>query len=194
MRLSLRALGAVVAAALTLTVPAAEAAPHAGHGHGQVKQEGHAKAVAGQKQILKDVAKAERALDRALKPSRTGMLTPETLAALLANADADRAALGDVAAAAQAADGSADLAQARKDLKAVRTVNYVLVVNILRTAERRLAEVDAASVEASLLDAVVAKARTVTATSPKSLLRELRDELDAADPGDDTAGTEDPQP
>lgn len=192
MRLSLRVLGAVVAAALTLTAPVAQAAPGGGHGHGHAKQ---TKAPAGQKQLLKDVAKAESALDRALKPSRTGMLTPETLAALQANADADKAALAEVATAAQLADGSTDLKQARKDLKALRTENYVLVVNVLRKAERLIAEADPAATDVSALDAVVANALTITASSPKSLLRELRAELEAAAPADDaTDGSGDTDP
>ncbi len=197
MRPSLRVLAAAVITALTLTASVAQAAPPAGPGKGSHVKGSHdkggngqaAKAAAGQKQLLKSIAKVDRALDRSLRSSRIGGLTPESQAALLANADTDRLALADIAAAAAAADASVDVRQARKDLKSVRTVNYVLVVNILRKAEKLLAE---GSGDAAALAAVVDTARLVTASSTKADLRELRAALKTVKDDIDDDVTEDP--
>jgi hypothetical protein len=79
------------------------------------------------------------ALDRAVKPSRIGELSASTQAALQENVAADKAELDVVRTTAASTHDSAQLRQARKEIKKVRAVNYVLVVNVLRKTERLLA-------------------------------------------------------
>jgi hypothetical protein len=149
---------AVVAtvAAVAAGMPGAQAAPPADHVS---------------KHVAKQVAKAERALDRAVKPQRTKRLAAETLAALQANVDADKELLGTFAT--------------REELKGFRTVNYVIVVNVLRKAEKQLADTEVAAVAAPALQGVVATGLTVTATSSKADVRALRAALEAATPDDE---------
>jgi hypothetical protein len=146
---------AVVATAATVAVgmPGAQAAPPAKH--------------AG-KHFAKQVAKAERALDRAVKPQRTKRLSAETLAALQANVDADKDLLATYTT--------------RQQLKGFRTVNYVIVVNVLRKAEKRLADPEVAALSGTALQGVVATGLTVTATSSKADVRALRAALEKATP------------
>lgn len=148
---------AVVAsvAAVAVGTPGAQAAPPAKH--------------AG-KHFAKQVAKAERALDRAVKPQRTKRLSAETRAALQANVDADKDLLATYTS--------------REQLKGFRTVNYVIVVNVLRKAERRMADPEVAAVSGTALQGVVATGLTVTATSSKADVRALRSALEKATPDD----------
>lgn len=194
MRLTVRVLAAAVTATLTLGAPAAQvaaASTDAAHGahsaHAKPGKDKPAKGAKGskggsattvaQRQLLREIAKVSGALDRVVRPSRIGRLTPETQVALLANVELDRSVLEAVTAAAATADGSVDLGQARQDLKAVRTVNYVLVVNVLRKAERLLAD---GRGDAAALTAVVDAARLVTAATAKDELRDLRAALQVA--------------
>lgn len=163
MRLALPLPVRVVVAALfatlalvTVGVKTADAAPPADHGT---------------KQLAKRVAKAERALDRAVKPQRTKRLAPETLTALQANVDVDKELLATYTT--------------REELKGFRTVNYVVVVNILRKAEKQLVDTELAATAGPALQSVVAAGLTVTATSPKSDVRALRAALEAATPDDE---------
>jgi len=133
-------------AVVTVGVQTADAAPPADHGT---------------KQLAKQVAKAERALDRALKTQRTKSLSAETVAALQASAEDDKELLATYTT--------------REELKGFRTVNYVLVVNVLRKAEKL-----------GLTD-VVTQALTVTATSSKADVRAVRAAFEAAAPTDDEA-------
>lgn len=156
MRRPLRVLAAVAVATTVLlgAGPAAVAAP--GHGTGHVKV--HVAAKGGAKSgglVAKLVAKAERALDRAVRPSRTARLSAESVAALQANVDADKALLATYTT--------------REELAGFRTVNYVLVVNVLRQAE------------ATGLDDVVAEALTVTATTPKADVTALLGALESVE-------------
>lgn len=146
---------AVVAtlAAVTVGTPGAQAAPQAKH--------------AG-KHFAKQVAKAERALDRAVKPQRTKRLSADTLAALQANVDADKELLATYTT--------------REQLKGFRTVNYVIVVNVLRKAEKRLADPEFVALSGTALQSVVAQGLTVTATSSKADVRALRAALEKATP------------
>ena len=155
----LRVLVAVVVAivatlaAVTVGTPGAQAAPQAKH--------------AG-KHFAKQVAKAERALDRAVKPQRTKRLSADTLAALQANVDADKELLATYTN--------------REQLKGFRTVNYVIVVNVLRKAEKRLADPEFVALSGTALQSVVAQGLTVTATSSKADVRALRAALEMATP------------
>ena len=155
----LRVLVAVVVAivatlaAVTVGTPGAQAAPQAKH--------------AG-KHFAKQVAKAERALDRAVKPQRTKRLSADTLAALQANVDADKELLATYTT--------------REQLKGFRTVNYVIVVNVLRKAEKRLADPEFVALSGTALQSVVAQGLTVTATSSKADVRALRAALEKATP------------
>ena len=144
---------ATLAAVTVGTPPGAQAAPQAKH--------------AG-KHFAKQVAKAERALDRAVKPQRTKRLSADTLAALQANVDADKDLLATYTS--------------REQLKGFRTVNYVIVVNVLRKAEKRLGDVEIAATSGPALQAVVATGLTVTATSSKADVRALRAALEKATP------------
>ena len=145
-------------AVVTVGVNTADAAPPADHGT---------------KQLAKQVARAERALDRALKTQRTRSLSAESVAALQANAEGDKELLATYTTP--------------EELKGFRTVNYVLVVNVLRKAEKRLADAEVAATAGPALQSVVATGLTVTATSSKADVRALRAALEAAAPADDEA-------
>ena len=144
---------ATLAAVTVGTPPGAQAAPPAKH--------------AG-KHFAKQVAKAERALDRAVKPQRTKRLSADTRAALQANVDADKELLATYTT--------------REQLKGFRTVNYVIVVNVLRKAEKRLADPEFVALSGTALQSVVAQGLTVTATSSKADVRALRAALEKATP------------
>ena len=88
-----------------------------------------------------------------------------------ANVDADKELLGTYTT--------------RTELRGFRTVNYVIVVNVLRKAEKQLADAEVAAVAAPSLQGVVATGLTVTATSPKADVRALRAALEAATPDDE---------
>lgn len=180
---------ATAAAALTLTVtgPVAVAAP-AGHtGSADAKPaskpakpvKGKSAAV-GQRQVLRDLDRAMRALDRAVKSSRIAPLSETTQAGLLANVETEKTGLVALRDALVAADSTADVRQVRTDLRGLRIANYVVAVNQLRQAEA-LVDVAAADVEAAALVAsAITKALTVTAAADKSLLAEVRADLNAA--------------
>jgi hypothetical protein len=144
---------AVLATVAAVGVPGAQAAPPADH-------------------VTKQVAKADRALDRAVKPQRTKRLTAGTVAALQANVDADKELLGTYTT--------------REELKGFRTVNYVIVVNVLRKAEKQLADAAVEAAAATALQSVVTSGLDVTATSTKADVRALRAALEAATPEDET--------
>jgi hypothetical protein len=170
MRSVLRGLAvAAVTSTVLVTGTTAEAAPPAGKGsvkvHGPAAKgaKGGAKSAA---LLAKLVAQAGRALDRAVAPSRTGALTADSLAALQANVEADRALLATYTS--------------RTELAGFRTVNYVHVVNVLREAEALLATLDPASAQSADLATLVGEALAVTATTPRSDVTALLDALEGA--------------
>lgn len=185
-----RALAAATAAAalaLTVTGPAAVAAP-AGHAVSadakpaskQAKPVKGKSATVGQRQVLRDLDRAMRALDRAVKSSRIAPLSETTQAGLLANVETEKTGLVALRDALVAADSTADVRQVRTDLRGLRIANYVVAVNQLRRAEA-LVDVAAADVEAAALVAsAITKALTVTAAADKSLLADVRADLNAA--------------
>lgn len=177
-----RVLAAVVTtAALTLTgqaVQTASAKPHPVGAHAKGGKSDVAKSDV--RKVVRDVERKTRQLDRTVWASRIGMLAEEVQATVVANVEADKVALAAIAAAASAADSTVDLREVRRELRNVRVENYRLSVNVLRAAAR-LQESAAANPEAAaLVDSAVAKALTVTAASPKSLVREARADLAAA--------------
>jgi hypothetical protein len=188
MRLVIRVLSVVVALGLVMTAPLAQAAApsaDAGHGsHSKGPKAGKGKAgdhvARTQRQLLHDVAKVSRKLDGATKPSRIGTLAATTQAALLENVAGDETELDAFRTLAATAGSSVDLRQARKDVKKLRAVNYVLVVNALRKAERLLADAAPGSAAATSLAAVVTDALTVDASTDRAVLRTLRADLTAA--------------
>jgi hypothetical protein len=186
MRLMVRVLTVVVALGLAMTAPLAQAAgPSADAGPGSHMKgpkpgKGSDPVARMQRQLLHEVAKVSRKLDGATKPSRIGMLSDATQTALLANVAADKSGLEAFRAVAASAAGSADLPQARKDVRKLRAVNYVVVVNVLRKAERLHAGATAGSAASASTAAVVTKALTVDASTDRAVLRELRRDLEAA--------------
>jgi hypothetical protein len=130
------------------------------------------------RKVQRDIARLTKALDRTVRPSRIGTLAEDVQATVVSNVEADKATLAGLGEAAAAADTTLDLRQVRRDLRKVRVENYRLSVNVLRQAAR----VDAAAnpEAAALVASAVAKALTVTAASPKSLVREARADLAAA--------------
>ena len=137
-------------------------------------------ATVGQRQVMRDLDRAMRALDRAVKSSRIAPLSETTQAGLLANVETEKTGLVALRDALVAADSTADVRQVRTDLRGLRIANYVVAVNQLRQAEA-LVDVAAADVEAAALVAsAITKALTVTAAADKSLLAEVRADLNAA--------------
>ena len=146
------------------------------------------------RQLLRDIARTDAQLVKVARESRTARIG-DPAAAVLANVAADRAALADLTSAVQVADGTSDLMAVRKAVKDVRPQNYNKVVNDLRHAlrlgtaitEARAAvdgdsaapatELDAAQ---AALDAAVAKALLVDASSDQDELRGVKADLQAA--------------
>lgn len=181
MKRSARALAAVVTtAALTLTGQAlatsASAKPqHAGsHAKGSSVKGSTAA-------LVRDITRLSAALDRTVRPSRIGTLAEDVQAAVVANVEADKQDLAWLAEDVAAAGGTVDVRQVRADLRDLRPENYVLSVNVLRKAARVGAAATESPEATALVQSAVDLALTVTATSPKSVLREARAALSAAE-------------
>ena len=186
MRIVVRVLTVVVALGLVLSAPLAQAAPSStdagsgSHAKGPKPGKGGDPVTRAHRQLEHELAKVATALDRAVRPSRIGQLSDSTQAALQENVAADKAKLDAVRTTAASSDDSAQLRQARKDVKKLRAVNYVLVVNVLGKAERLLAQAAPGSSAAVALAAVVTEALTVDASTDKATFRELRTDLKTA--------------
>ena len=188
MRIVTRVLTAVVAVGLVLSAPLAQAAPPStdagpgSHAKGPKPGKGHGgdPVARAHRQLEHELTKMSKALDRAVKPSRIGKLSASTQAALQENVAADKARLDAVRTTAASSGDSAQLKQARTDVKKLRAVNYVLVVNVLRKAERLLAEAVPGSAAAVSLAAVVTEALTVDAATDRATFRGLRADLKTA--------------
>lgn len=206
MNRSARVLAAVVTTAtLTLAGPglqtAASAKPHPAGAHAKGGHAAAAKGAAAQggaAKVLRDIARTSRALDRTVRENRIGNLAADIQAAVVLNVEADKAALTALATAVSAPDSTQDLSQVRRDLHQLRPENYVLSVNVLRKAARVAAAATDNAEATALVDSAVATALTVTASSPKSLLRDARADLAAAqallDADTDTTDTTEPAP
>jgi hypothetical protein len=203
------------AVALGISTPAALADPGHGHGHGthgsggQTGQGG--KFAHDQKHALQEIARLDRQISKALDDSRLRRLVPvngvDVKAAVLANGAADHAALADLATTVQAAAPGFDFRALRDQLRSVRPENYRVVVDVLRRAARIDAAADAAGATdvSAAVDAAVAQALAITATSSRSDLhavvagisdaedeQEGTDDTGTDDPGTDDPGTDDP--
>jgi hypothetical protein len=184
------------------SVEAAVAKPHASHGGGQAAHAGgHGKADVAKSDVrkaLRDIDRVTRRLDQAVRASRIDGLAQETQDALLANVEADKVVLTGLAATASAADDTTDLSQVRRDVRALRVENYVLVVNVLRQAARTGEAADGNAEAAALVASAVEKALAVTAKSTKADVKAARADLVAAkallDDDTDEAGTTEPEP
>lgn len=181
MNRSARALAAVVTtAALTLTgqalATAASAKPHhaGSHAKGSSVKSGTAA-------LVRDLTRLSAALDRTVRPSRIGMLAEAVQSAVVANVEADQQDLLVLAEDVASAGATVDVRQVRADLRDLRPENYVLAVNVLRKAARVGAAATDSAEATALVQSAVDLALTVTATSPKSLLREARAALSAAE-------------
>jgi hypothetical protein len=187
-RLSRALLAATTVAAVTVTgasFQTALAAPPSGaHGGGQAAHGGgHGKADLAKsdvRKVLRDIDRVTRRLDHAVRASRIDGLAQETQDALLANVEADQAALTELAATVSAADDTTDLRQARRDVRALRVENYVLAVNVLRQAARVGEAADGNGEATALLASAVEKALAVTAESTKADVKAARADLVAA--------------
>ena len=169
MRHAIRFVSAAVVGGLMLSAPPALAAPG---GSDPVARQ--------QRQLLHSIEKASDALDRAVKPSRIGRLTQATQDSLKANVAADQGELDALTTEVQAADATYDFRATRKEIHANRANNYVLVVNVLRKAERLLATAPAGSPAATALTGVVTEGLTVDDDTDKAALRDLRKDLKTA--------------
>jgi hypothetical protein len=200
-RLSRALVAAATATAVSLvgaSVEAAIAKPPASHGGGQAAHAGgHGKADVAKsdvRKVLRDIDRVTRRLDQAVRASRIDGLAQETQDALLANVEADKGVLAELAATVSAADGTTDLRQARRDVRALRVENYVLAVNVLRQAARVGEAADGNAEATALLGSAVEKALAVTAESVKADVKAARADLVAAkallDDDTDETGTE----
>jgi hypothetical protein len=200
------AVALTAAVALGLAAPAASAAGHQSDSHGHhAVQHGHvhvkksAKPSVHARQALREIAQLDARLLRATRDRSLAGLTDDQKATVVANAAADRAALGVLKDSVVAADASVDLRSVRASLRQVRPEVYTLALHDLRRAARLQATVDQNATDlaavtdrdvspalvaneqaaASLADAV-AKALAVTATSSKDDLRAVDADFRAA--------------
>ncbi len=211
MKRTSRVLAAVVAAtALTFTgVHTADAKPdHAKSAKAEKAAKAKAaKASSGKGKLTKlerDVARKVAQLERTVSEQRLRRVDPEHAATVVANVDADQAALEALALPAETATTDATPASdVRAMLRTYRPENYRLAVNILRQAAKAGETTEA---ETLAVDESVALALALTATSSKGDVKEARaafrdagalleDDADDADEADDAAETEhaDPQ-
>jgi hypothetical protein len=187
---SIAAVALSVSVALGFAAPAAVAGPPANHPtHAKAVKTDKAAQPAAQKrrQALRDIARVDARLDRAVRDSRLKRLAAEVQTAVRANVALDHAKLATLTTAVETADSALDLRQVRKELRQTRPQVYTVVINDLRQAARIQARAlanDALLAEAPDADAVaaneaaktavaeaVALAMKVTATSSKSELR-----------------------
>lgn len=205
-----RAATAALTAAVALGISSpALATPGPGHGpgthgpgtHGPQTSPGDRKFAIDQRNALREVARLDAQIARALVDSRVGKLAPvngvDVTTAVLDNAAADRAALADIAATVQAATPGFDFKALKRDLHAVRPENYRIVVNALRRAAEVQAAADAlggVDEVTTAVDAAVAGALAITARSGKDEFKAVFAALEDAEAALEAAAapTEDP--
>ena len=168
------------AIALGISTPAALAV-RGGHEHPHPTHEpAGGPSTNAQRQALRQIARIDSGIARALSDSRVGGLGTindvDVKGAVLANAAADRASLADLDAAVRAAGPDFDYDSLRQTLRCMHPENYRLVVNALRHASKIDAAADALGgvpeVDAAVDDAV-AKAVAITALSLKTDFRPI---------------------
>lgn len=199
----------VLAAALSATalmfsgVHTADARPsHAKGERPTASQKGADRHGGGTSKLERDVARTIVQLERTVSEQRLRRVDPAHAATVVANVDADQAALAAlVAPATTPTDGAstAPPSDARATLRTYRVANYRLAVNILRQAAQAGQTTEA---ETLALEESVALALAITATSTKAEVRAARtafvdagelleDGTDEADEAEDSDGTDD---
>lgn len=183
------ALTCITLAAPVALAQTAQAAPKGEHADKAGGKDKAPKAKKSQtKQLVKDITGKDSRLAAKAVAEKTVALADEHEAVVVENITADRAALAALKDEALAAESVLDTRATRKELRAFRVENYVLVVNVLHKAEGL---VDAAAVDPEALvfvQSAIDKALATTATSPKSDLRAARHDLAAAQSELEAAG------
>lgn len=182
-RLVAAALAGVVLTGPLALAQSAEAAPKAGHSSKPgkpakadkpAKTAKPAKGPSAQtKQLAKDIAVRDAQLARVASSARTVALPDDLETVVVANVEADRAALAGLA-------GAADVRAARAAVQAVRVDTYSNVLGVLEEAVELLPAAAEDPEAAVLVQSAIDTALAVTATSPKSELRVAREALAAA--------------
>jgi hypothetical protein len=152
---------------------------------------GSAKVAKAKQMALRDLDRMEMRLDKSVKQSRVAKLGAEDREALLANVEADKAALGAYAERIEAASTRSDLKSVSKDLKSVRAENYRLAVNLMRQAEQVAAAIaaaqanpdndqatqDALAQAAALIESVREMLRLITSATAKDEIKSVKNDL-----------------
>ncbi|WGY03971.1 hypothetical protein QI633_09405 [Nocardioides sp. QY071] len=186
-------LASTAAAGPPADTPPAHAGGHSG-GHssdkgGAGKSPGSGKnAGATAKAVAKQIRAVDRMLAKVADAPRLLALPEDQRATLLASVQADRDALTSLGEAV--ATGTTTGKQARKSLRGYSPENYRKAVNILRDAADLADVSDGDSAVADLIDHAVTAALSVTATSPRGLVKQARKDLATAWDLDDE-GTDD---
>ncbi|TQK71833.1 hypothetical protein [Nocardioides sp. SLBN-35] len=190
-------LASTAAAGPPADTPPAHAGGHSGgHSGGQSSDKGGAgkspgsgkNAGATAKAVAKQIRAVDRMLAKVADAPRLLALPEDQRATLLASVQADRDALTSLGEAV--ATGTTTGKQARKSLRGYRPENYRKAVNILRDAADLADVSDGDSAVADLIDQAVTAALSVTATSPRGLVKQARKDLATAWDLDDE-GTDD---
>ena len=144
------------------------------------------------KQLLKTVAGKDARLARISTSTAVTRLDDAYEPDVVAGIDESRDALAAIATALEGADSTFDVRAAAADLRAFRVENHRLVVTVVARAGRILDEATASgdTATADLATAAIEAALAVTATSPRSEIKDARAGLKAADEADDDS-TED---
>lgn len=179
MKRTSRVLAAVVATtALTFTgVHTADAKPaHAGTKAKAAKSE---KAKGGKGALTKlerDVARKVAQLEKTVSDQRLRRVDSAHAETVVANVDADQAALEALVAPADTTTEAAPATDVRATLKTYRPENYRLAVNILRQAAKagETTEAETTEAETVAVDESVALALALTATSTKADVKAAR--------------------
>jgi hypothetical protein len=139
-------------------------------------------------QLLKTVAGKDKRLERMSTSHAVTRLDDAYETEVVAGIEESRDALAAIATAVGSADSTFDTRAAARDLRAFRVENHRLVVNVVAKADRILDEATAAgdTATADLATAAIEAALAVTATSPRSEIKDARAGLQAADEADET--------
>lgn len=152
---------------------------------------GSAKVAKAKQKALRDLSRVEMRLDKSVKQSRVSKLGAEDREALLANVEADKAALSAYAERIEAASTKRDVKSVSKDLTSVRAENYRLAVNLMRQAEQVAAAIaaaqanpdndqatqDALAQAAALIESVRETLRQITSATDKGEIKVVKDDL-----------------
>lgn len=172
-------LASTAAAGPPADTPPAHSGGHSGDKGGAAKSHGSGKnAGATAKAVAKQIRAVDRMLAKVADAPRLRGLPDDQRATLLASVQADRDALASLGEAV--ATGTTTGKQARKTLRGYRPENYRKAVAVLRDAADLADVSDGDSAVADLIDQAVAAALSVTATSPRALVKQARKDLATA--------------